>query len=282
MGAMQRSLLVWGGPVMEANLDGIEWPLNTDIVVFSRGPDGGIGSSSFDLLGKSYLRDDGHILPHLLASRDIDIDAYDQIAISGFSAFHGLGNLLLHHDADRINAAVPLDACFSAYGSLAKKGYMAFAERAARGERLFVMTASWGGGGAYSTGFECVWAQVKGALGSEDALGPITELPQGVPEPDRGGQTEGLVVLDYREHKDITHGDHVHKLAVPVLQGYLVPYLANGTIVGAREGASGESGGWSTGTKVAAMVGGAAVLAGAIFGLKHLAQQRASKRENEE
>lgn len=281
MGAMLRSLLVWGGPVMEANLDGIAWPLNTDIVTFSRGPDGGIGSSSFDLLGKSYLRSDGHILPHLLASRDIDIDDYDQIAISGFSAFHGLGNLLLHHDADRINAAVPLDACFSAYGSLAKKGYVAFAKMAARGERLFVMTASWGGGGAYSTGFECVWAQVKGALGSEDALGPITDLPQGVPEPDLGGQTEGLVVLDYREHKDITHGDHVHKLARPVLQGYLVPYLANGTIVGATGGAN-HDGGWSTGAKVAAMVGGAVALTAAVFGYQHLARQRASKREVEE
>lgn len=231
------SALIWGGPVFPNTPQQVQWLTSVEVLTYSRGPDGGFGSSSFGLLADSCRGPDGRILDKLLAMKGKTVADYDKIAIAGYSAFHGLANSLLDADGDRISAAIAIDACFSAMNSLAKKGYAKFAKKAAAGNALFVLSASSGGGpgsGAtigpgipdYSTGFDCVWASVADA-------GPLAKYtpPDTVPPPIKGSGARkgGLIVLDYRDQADpgnIPHFWQSKHLPVPLMQTFLAPYLA--------------------------------------------------------
>ena len=140
------SLLIWGGPVFADTPTKVQWKSPVDILVVNQGANGGIGSDAFAQLGASLKGADGRILDNLLTSRGKKRGDYGKIAIAGFSAWHGLANQLLLADGDLIDAAISVDSCFSAMNSPAKPGYAAFARMAARGQKLFVLTASKGGG----------------------------------------------------------------------------------------------------------------------------------------
>ena len=225
---MSPSLLIWGGPVQASDIKAVRWMSPVSVLVISRGPDGGFGSSSFSQLAASCKDKDGHILPTLLARNHLSADMFGRIAIAGFSAFHGLASPLLLADGDAIDAAILNDACFSSYDHLAKSGYVSYGERAALGEKLMVMTASAGGGKSvgYSTGYECANASFNGAASAAGVQPELYNPPLPLPSPQSGiGKRAGdLFYLDY--HSDYSHGDHVHKLAVPVLDIFLAPYLA--------------------------------------------------------
>lgn len=228
--------LIWGGPVYADTPEKVQWPVPVEVLTYNRGPDGGFGSSSFGLLADSCRGPDGRILDKLLGMKGKSVADYSQIAIAGYSAFHGLASPLLDADSDRINAAVAIDACFSAMGTPAKKGYVKFAKRAAAGQALFVLSASSGGGvgsGAtigpgipdFTTGYDCVWASVADA----GPLSPYTP-PPGVPPPIKGSGARrgGLIVLDYRDQADpgnIPHFWQAKVLPVPLMQTFLAPYL---------------------------------------------------------
>jgi len=226
--SLPTSLLIWGGPVMAMNIAKVRWMSPVTPLVVNHGPDGGIGSSSFSMLADSYRDAQGRILPNLLAKYGLKRSMFDRVAIAGFSAFHGLASPLLLADGDSIDAAVLDDACFSNYASLAKKGYVSFGARAARGERLMVMTTSAGGGPSvgYSTGYECGDASFAGAV-AESGVSPepySPPVPVPVPISGKGQRAGDFFYLNY--NTDYAHGDHVHKLAVPVLDVFLAPYLA--------------------------------------------------------
>jgi hypothetical protein len=262
-------LLIWGGPVYApgsspyaaGDVGKVQWERPTDIVTFSHGAGGGIGSDAFSGLASSFRDADGRILPRLLASTGRDIASYEQIAIAGFSAFHGLANQLLGSDGDYIDAAVLLDSCFETPGSAPKAGYASFAERAARGDRLMVFTASSGQNGPglppTTHGYDCAFAAAN--LGAARAGNPLTQesVPEGIIPPKCGAfQAGGLWVLNYCDA--YLHGDHINALSVKVLQHLLAPYLGD-----AQSGATpGHHGGfWSRYWPVLA-VGGVVLTAG--------------------
>jgi len=225
------NLLIWGGPVNKSNLASVALPEDTQVLVLNQGPDGGIGSSSFGLLAASYRDSSGRILPSLLAAHGLSRDSFDKVVLAGFSAFHGLAAALLETDADLVDGMVALDSCFSSPGALTKPGYVRFANMAASGSKFFVLTASAGGGAGsgaaigpgvpdYSTGYECVLANVADA--APEPM-PPSDVPDGVPPPEAYYHSGGLFVLDYRGR--FTHGDHVNKIGPSILNGFLVPYL---------------------------------------------------------
>lgn len=222
---MSSVLLIWGGPVFADTPKKVQWPEGdvVDVVAVT-----GNGSSYFGQLAESLRGPDGRILRNLAASRGKNLDSYDKVVLAGFSAFHGLANEILKSDTDRVDAMISLDSCFSAINSPRKEGYARFAQKAASGGALFLLTIGPGGGvgsGAtlgpggvdFSSAYDCVMASVKGA----GPLSPFTP-PSGLPTPDAALRNGGLIVLDYRRYR---HDQHINELGVPILQNYLVPWL---------------------------------------------------------
>lgn len=253
-------LLIWGGPVMLSNLDGVDWgKTKPHIEVFSSGPGGGIGSSSFAALAEAMRDANGHVLPNLLASRGLRRDQFDKVAIAGFSAFHGLASALLDADADAIDAAFLIDACFSSVSptSWTKRGYVDFGARAAKRDKVMVYTASAGGGpgGQYpsSTGSECMLANLKAS--SEKAGVSLSKYIPPSPMPMGDGLRAGaLVGIDYGPQfsQGFTHGDLINRWGVQTMQAFAAPFFA-GTL----------GFGWPTWAKwTLGVLGAAAVLGG--------------------
>jgi len=220
------SLLIWGGPVFSDTPSKVQWQSPVDIFAVT-----GNGSSYFGQLAEQYRGTDGRILRNLVAANGRNLDDYGKVALAGFSAFHGLANSILDSDSDLVDAMVSIDSCFSAIGSPKKNGYAKFASKAGRGSGLLVMTIGPGGGvgsGAtlgpggedFSSAIDCVMASTASAghFSKESVEGDL-------PEPDGGSAlvSGGVVLLDYRRFR---HDQHIHDLAVPVMQAYLSPFLA--------------------------------------------------------
>ena len=254
------SLLLWTGPVQALDLRSVVWRSPVDLLVISHGPSGGYGSSSFSDLARVSTDSAGHILPMLLAHGHVDLSAYDHVAVAGFSAAHGLMAPLLLADGDRFEAAVCLDACFSDPARLVKPGYASFGARAARGEKLFVMTASAGGGrgsGAtigpgvpdFSTGDDCVLAtfntalQIAGVSPSISAAEPPVGLPSFTDVHAAFEQAGSFFLLDYA--RTFQHAQHVHVLAKPVFETFLAPLFAGQKSAGAGAAPAGTDSSWA-------------------------------------
>lgn len=210
----------------------------------------GNGSSHFSDLASSWMSN-GHILPQLLAHYGRRAEDYDAIALTGFSAGHGLAAPLLLLDGDSISAAVMFDACFSLRTQpKGKDGYASFGARAARGEKLLVLTSSHGQNGPGLlpswTGSECALDSFDRAVADTGATPQIVPPPPGIPTSNPKGNFYGdgsltveqagqFVVLDYGPL--YYHGDHINLLSRDVLSTYLAPYLATGRVpaIGALE-----------------------------------------------
>jgi hypothetical protein len=260
--------LIWSGPVSDFDLNGLVFARQTKIITVGKGAGGGISSSAFQQLAESMRDAQGHILPAILALKGLTVDTVGTIAIAGFSAFHGLASPLLAADGDRIAAAVLLDACFSSATNPPKSGFVIFGSMAARGERLMVYTASSGQNAPplppSTTGWQCALANAGAGAAEGGTALHAAQAPKGVPPPHQGQvyRAGGLYVLDYRA--ELPHGDHVHKLAVPVLQSMLVPYMASRQLPddpGQADVAS-PTPAWVKPTVIALGVGAAGVAAG--------------------
>ncbi len=275
---MSGDLLIWAGPVYapgsapspSGDVGAVVWEVPTKIVTLN-----GNGSSYFDALATQWRDSNGRILPNLLASQELHIGDYDQIAIAGFSAAHGLFNPLLAADGDSIDAAVLLDSCFETPGSPPKAGYASFAALAARGDRLMVFTGSAGQNQPplpeTTKGFECAFhAANAGADIAGVSLSEAT-VPEGVPVPECGAyQAGGLWVLSYCTSQ---HGQLINQYGAATLQGFLPPYLGSAQR-GATPGDHGSIGGLPRWAKI---VGGVLLVAGAAAGGVALAR-RAARR----
>ncbi len=229
---MSGDLLLWCGPVYgpgsspyaAGDVGNVVWDVPTKIVTIS-----GDGSSYFSSLASQWTDSDGRILPTLLRAYKLDAGDYDQIAVAGFSAAHGLLNPLLGADGDGIDAAVLLDSCFETPGSPPKSGYASFAARAAAGDRLMVFTGSAGQNAPplppTTKGFECAMHAAQAGADAAGVAFPQVSAPSGVPTPDCGAYSAGgLWFLSYCNSR---HDQLINQQAVAVLQTFLAPYLAS-------------------------------------------------------
>lgn len=261
-------VLIFGGPVSTFDLKGLQFARPTQLITIGQGLGGSKASDAFAGLAASLRDGNGRILPAILAKVGLTVDTVDRVAIAGFSAFHGLASPLLAADGDRISAAVLLDACFSAASNPPKSGFVSFGAMAADGQRLMVFTASSGQNAPplppSTTGWQCALANAGAAASAAGVALHAAEAPAGVPPPTQGGvfRAQDLWVLDYRAQ--YPHGDHVHVLAVPVLQKMLVPYMV-GMPVGPPEAPpAATTAGW---VKPVVVVLGVAAIAGGAWAL---------------
>lgn len=221
----KRALLIWGGPVFADTPSKVRWPEGWTVDVV---PVTGNGSSFFGQLANSYRGPDGRILRNLVAAKGKDLASYDKVMLAGFSAFHGLANEILKADTDLVDAMVSLDSCFSGITAPKKEGYARFGDKAARGSAFFLLTIGPGGGvgsGAtlgpggqdFSSAYDCVMASVGGHWLRD------FDPAQGVAAPRSAKRSGDLIVLDYRDKR---HDQHINEMGVPLMQAYLVPWLA--------------------------------------------------------
>jgi hypothetical protein len=252
-----KALVVWCGPVSSFNLKGIDWPDGVDVAVVGKGQNGGIDSASFGLLAEKYRDASGRILPGLMQKVGYLISDYERVAIMGYSAAHGLMAQVLRDDADGpyVAAAVSIDACFSSATSIPKQGYVDFAARAARSESLFVLAGTAGDANGV-TGWRCASVNAeKGAGAAGIPLGPAN-VRAPVPVPKSAEGAGSLLALDYSGI--FSHAQVVPKLTAPIVNAYLLPYLAGA-------GPAPGSTSWSAGKTIAVVGAGTALAAGALY-----------------
>ena len=204
----------------------VAWQSPVDIIAVT-----GNGSTYFSNLGEQYRGSDGRILRNLVAANGKNLDDYGKVALAGFSAFHGLANLILDADSDLVDAMVSLDSCFSAIDHPAKRGYSKFAKKAARGSALLVFT--WGPGGGPGSGATISSSTPDFSFAKDCVLASVAEagslrhvpVPDGLPPTDEGYALKngGILILPYTR---LRHDQHIHDLAVPLMQVTLAPYLA--------------------------------------------------------
>lgn len=234
----------WGGPVYCSTAEKIQWQRPTR--VYCHPLEGSSNGAFFSTLGSDPVT--------TLLSKAGASDA-QSVGFGGFSAFHGFLDPLLQAQADRVDYVHLADACFSGAGSTtAKKGFLAFARRAASGQARMTVTTNgpwekdihyWGGKGtkyegvefSLTSGARCfsnVWREAIGSPASAQDSSPA--IPDGVPKPDRVFRAGELYWFHYEGtgQKD-PHGWHANTLALPYMQLYGVPWMA-----GDRSSASGE------------------------------------------
>jgi hypothetical protein len=199
-------------------------------------------SSYFSGLAEQLRDGSGRILPALVRTyARVDPEQVDQIALCAYSAGHGLLNKVAAVDADRarLSAMVLSDATFSGVSDPPKRGYVAMGIDAARGERLFVSTASNSGGADYLTGRKswlAVWNAVQAATGRR----PRPVMPK-APAPAASGGWWRMGALYWADYvvpgsadgagNDYSHAGH-HDIAPLIWQAYLAPWFARARWLG--------------------------------------------------
>jgi hypothetical protein len=208
--------VIWSGPVSASNLAGARLPLPSKIVTVNQGAAGGIGSSSFSALGRN-----AGSVRELLAKRGVDLDDCASLTLAGFSAAHGLIEVLLRdpETLERVSALVATDAYYTGGAGRVKEGFAAFAAKAAAGKRLAVFSSSPIAGAGYPS---CT-----------DSLGPLMDrfdlAPVRVkldPQPARAFRRRGLWWLQYDQGPPDGHVMHAKQVAPEILSEIVAPYLS--------------------------------------------------------
>jgi len=225
-------LVLFAGPViLRPEFSAINWHGRSVKIVAVEGT----GSTYFSELAEQLRDSSGRILPNLMR-RYAGSDNFDQVALTAFSAGHGLLNKVgaVAADRARLSAMVLDDACFSGYSDPPKAGYVAFGLDATRGDKLMVVTASNSSGAGYQTG-RSSWLQAWRAIQAQSGMSPVAVSPH-VPAPAaRGGWWRlggSLYWGDYvvpgsadNTGNDFSHEDH-HNIAPRIWQAYLAPYFS--------------------------------------------------------
>lgn len=218
-------LLLWSGPVSAANVAGAALPADSRLLVVNQGIDAKnpIGSTAFANVGRKY-----ETLRAFCSARGVDVGQFDTVSLAGFSAAHGLLELLLRDEdsAGRTTALLAFDAYYTSSALRVKPGYRAFCERAVRGRALCVLSSSTFAGQNYPSCDRAVRelvrdlplvesqcpARLRAALSAAGLQLPLQTLIAG-----------GLIWLRYGE--TLKHAEHATRLASPVLTSLLTPYL---------------------------------------------------------
>jgi hypothetical protein len=216
-------LVIVVGPVSASQLGAVAWQRPTKVVSLSSGPerqdlDGvsrTIGPVAFRALWNQY----GSV-EAVAEANGIPSSELGAVGLVAFSAGWAFAEAALN--TGRVDGALLLDACFTDephFSTLVKSGYRSFAARAARSDRLLVMTG--GPGGRYHTGAACVWANVQGIDGTWSTWSPPTPVA-----PTQAMETGTLFVAEYGAN--VSHGGHVTTLGRSLANELLAPYLAGG------------------------------------------------------
>jgi len=194
-------------------------------------------SSYFSSLAEQLRDRDGRILPTLVQRyAGVTLDQVDQIALTAYSAGHGLLNKVGQVPADvaRLSALLLHDADFSGFSDPPKPGYVALGRAAMDGDLLMVVTASNTGGASYLTGRKSwlmVWRELQRITGRT----PVSVPPQSPAPAAAGGWWRlggALLWGDYvapgsrdGQGNQYSHVGH-HDLAPTIWQAYLAPWFA--------------------------------------------------------
>jgi len=224
-------LVLFAGPViLRPEFSAINWHGRSVKIVAVEGA----GSTYFSELAEQLRDSSGRILPNLMR-RYAGSDNFDQVALTAFSAGHGLLNKVgaVAADRARLSAMVLDDACFSGYSDPPKAGYVAFGLDAARGDKLMVVTASNSSGAGYQTG-RSSWLQAWRAIEAQSGRMPTSVSAPSPAPPASGGWWRlggSLYWGDYvkpgsavNTGNDLTHVQH-HDLAPAIWQAYLAPWF---------------------------------------------------------
>lgn len=216
-------LVILVGPMSASQLGSVTWLRPTKVVTLNSGPpgysdqDGTIGPGAFAALWQSY----GSVDAVARASGISDLGAVGLIA---FSAGWAFADPALAEG--KVAGALLLDACFApsaGFSTLVKPGYRSYADRAARGNRLLVLTG--GQGGRYHTGAACVWQNADTVAGPWEDWSPPTG-----PAPVLARRRGNLYAAEYPS--SVAHGGHVSTLGAPLASNLLAPWLAYGPPTG--------------------------------------------------
>lgn len=211
------------GPMSASQLGSVAWQRPTKVVTLNSGPpgysdqDGTIGPGAFAALWQSY----GSVEAVARANGITDLGSVGLVA---FSAGWAFADPALAEG--QVAGALLLDACFApapGFSTLVKPGYASFAARAARGERLLVMTG--GQGGRYHTGAACVRQNADTVGGAWQAWSPPTG-----PSPVTARRLGQFYAAEYPA--SVAHGGHVSVLGRPLADGLLAPWLAGAPAAG--------------------------------------------------
>ena len=219
--------VIWAGPVSASNLSGARLPSPSRIVTVNQGTGGKIGSSAFASLGRKYVS-----ARALLRSRGIELDDCETLTLAGFSAAHGLFEVLLRdpETRERTSALVAADAYYTGAAGSIKPGYSAFARKAATGAALAVFSSSPIAGPGYPS---CT-----------DALGPLMAQFEPVPvlqpvaidpPPARAFRRAGLWWFQYDQAGKEGHRMHATRVAPAVLSKFVSPYLTRRAVSSAPD-----------------------------------------------
>lgn len=216
---MATDLVILVGPMSAAQLGAVAWQRPTKVVTINSGPagysdqDGTIGPGAF----AAKWAEMGSVAAVAEQAGITDLGAVGLVAFSAGWAFAAPALA-----EAKVAGALLLDACFApaaGFSTLVKNGYASYADRAARGNRLLVMTG--GQGGRFHPGAACVWANVEHAASSWEAWEPPTS-----PSPVRAVKTGSLYAAEYPA--SVAHGAHVTVLGRPLANDLLAPWLAGG------------------------------------------------------
>jgi hypothetical protein len=214
--------------------EGLPWPEQMSFIVLEP-PKGASVSGDWrtstaysNLAAQLTAAGGGSAIAYLRRKHGID----GRIALMSFSAGFGFLDKILQNpmDLEQVSACLLLDSSFGG----GKSGYVAFGQRAATGDALLVATTANTGG---DDSWQPVWAQIAAGGFAEAEVEPAHTMPL----PSGGVRRLGKLAFWYRfvdtaGRSELPHWEQ-HKLAVPVLESYLLPYW-KGELAGRRGWAS--------------------------------------------
>ncbi len=155
-----RHLIIIDGPVSVSSFKNVKWSTPVDFLAINHGIAGDgsncgsisnkyynkppcIGSGAFANLGNSYPKD--NILARIVAASGLNIKNYSRICIAGFSAAHGLNDIITQDEASRkkLSCLYAMDSYYIGGSPGLKKGYYEFGKLAKSDyDKAFILTTS--------------------------------------------------------------------------------------------------------------------------------------------
>jgi hypothetical protein len=223
---MSAKIVIWSGPVNLSQVKGATVPGARAYAL----PCTGNGDPSCVEIADDFADAEGRRLPHLFQQMGISNQNEDLI-FGAFSAGGSMVKRLLLHEADRqqVRAVLLADATYTDWVTpaqpLAPEGFVLFCLDAIVDRKLFVATASSSPNKSLPTGSQTLAAirkEVERRSGREFAS---FVLPGGIePAPAEAWRLGNVILADFKSK--ITHTEHATKLAAPMWQRFLLPWLA--------------------------------------------------------